>query len=78
VPEGPQRRELSVADLLSSSGTGSMTEGMRGNIAARAMEADRLAERIAAEHAAEKARAAATAVAEPETGDAQDAPEEQA
>lgn len=56
IAEGP--RVLSVKDLVSSAGTGSMTEGMRGTLAARAMEADRLAERRVAELAAKKARAA--------------------
>ena len=56
VPEGP--RVLSVKDLVSSAGTGSMTEGTRGTLAARAMEADRLAERRVAELTAKKARAA--------------------
>lgn len=50
VAEGP--RFLSVADLVSSAGTGSMTEGTRGTLAARAMEADRLAERRIAEREA--------------------------
>lgn len=56
VPEGP--RVLSVTELLSTAGTGSMTEGTRGTLAARAMEADRLAERRVAELSASKARAA--------------------
>lgn len=50
--EGP--RVLSIADLVSSAGTGSMTEGTRGTLAARAMEADRLAERRIAERQAAK------------------------
>jgi NADH-quinone oxidoreductase subunit J len=70
VPEAPERRAISVADMLSSSGTGSMTEGMRGTLAARAMEADRLAERVAAERAAEQVRAASVSVAEPGDDDA--------
>lgn len=56
VPEGP--RVLSVKDLVSSAGTGSMTEGTRGTLAARGMEADRLAERRVAEANAKKARTA--------------------
>jgi len=59
IAEGPQM--LSVQDLVSSAGTGSMTEGMRGTLAARAMEADRLAERRVAEANAAKTRAAARA-----------------
>lgn len=55
IPEGP--RVMAVTDLLSSAGTGSMTEGTRGTLAARGMEADRLAERRVAERNAEKARA---------------------
>lgn len=54
IPEGP--RVLAVRDLVSSAGTGSMTEGMRGTLAARAMEADRLAERRMAEVALAKAK----------------------
>jgi NADH-quinone oxidoreductase subunit J len=63
IAEGP--RVLSVTDLVSSAGTGSMTEGMRGTLAARAMEADRLAERKMAEaaHAKKKADAAPAAPA---------------
>ncbi|MDQ8046329.1 MAG: NADH-quinone oxidoreductase subunit J [Solirubrobacteraceae bacterium] len=56
VAEGP--RVLSVTELVSSAGTGSMTEGTRGTLAARAMEADRLAERRVAELNAAKNRAA--------------------
>jgi NADH-quinone oxidoreductase subunit J len=62
VAEGP--RVLSVHDLVSSAGTGSMTEGTRGTLAARGMEADRLAERRVAEINAAKARAAHKAEAE--------------
>lgn len=58
VPEAP--RVLSVTDLVSPAGTGSMTEGTRGTLAARAMEADRLAERRVAEaEAMKRARSAA-------------------
>ncbi|MBO9533175.1 MAG: NADH-quinone oxidoreductase subunit J [Solirubrobacteraceae bacterium] len=62
IPEGP--RVLSVTDLVSTAGTGSMTEGMRGTLAARAMEADRLAERRMAEAALAKAGKVAPAEAE--------------
>ncbi len=62
VAEGP--RVLSVSDLVSSAGTGSMTEGMRGTLAARAMEADRLAERRMAEAALQKAGKSTPARAE--------------
>jgi NADH-quinone oxidoreductase subunit J len=72
IPEGP--RIVSVKDVLSSAGTGSMTEGTRGPIAARGMEADRLAEKRIAEHNARKARdaelAAAKATADSEEGSA--------
>ncbi len=61
IPEGP--RILSVKDLVSSAGTGSMTEGTRGTLAARGMEADRLAERRVAEAQAAKARDAAKSAA---------------
>lgn len=62
IAEGP--RVLSVSDLVSTAGTGSMTEGMRGTLAARAMEADRLAERRMAEAALAKAGKSAPAQAE--------------
>jgi len=69
-PNAP--REISVAELLSTSGTGSMTEGTRGVIAARAMEADREAERVIAQRAAER-RAAERAAAEQAERDARQA-----
>jgi NADH-quinone oxidoreductase subunit J len=62
IAEGP--RVISVTELVSSAGTGSMTEGMRGTLAARAMEADRLAERRMAEAALAKAGKASPAEAE--------------
>lgn len=70
IPEGP--RVMSVTELLSTAGTGSMTEGTRGTLAARAMEADRLAERVVAERAraAKKAEAEEQAPATDEKGDA--------
>lgn len=55
IPEGP--RVVSVTELLSTAGTGSMTEGTRGTLAARAMEADRLAERVVAERNRKAAQA---------------------
>lgn len=61
IPEGP--RVVAVSELLSTAGTGSMTEGTRGTIAARAMEADRLAEQRIAEAARAKANADAKATA---------------
>ena len=76
VPESPQRRSISVSEMLSSSGTGSMTEGMRGTLAARAMEADRLSERVAAERAAEKSRDSSVGVADPD-GEQADKPTEE-
>ncbi|MDO9352722.1 MAG: NADH-quinone oxidoreductase subunit J [Solirubrobacteraceae bacterium] len=74
IPEGP--RVVSVKELLSSAGTGSMTEGTRGPIAARGMEADRLAEKRVAEHNARKARDAELAAAKQASATADaDAPE---
>lgn len=67
IPEGP--RVISVVDLVPSAGTGSMTEGMRGTLAARAMEADRLAERRVAEAAHAKARAEREAAASDGAGE---------
>lgn len=61
VPEGP--RVVAVTDLVSAAGTGSMTEGTRGTLAARAIEADRLAEQRVAEAARAKAAADAAAQA---------------
>lgn len=61
VPEGP--RVVAVTDLVSAAGTGSMTEGTRGTLAARAMEADRLAEQRVAEATRAKAEADAAAQA---------------
>lgn len=53
IPEGP--RVVAVTDLVPSAGTGSMTEGTRGTLAAREMERDRLAERAkAADELAER------------------------
>ncbi len=54
---------VAVTDLVSAAGTGSMTEGTRGTLAARAMEADRLAEQRVAEAARAKAAADAAAQA---------------
>jgi NADH-quinone oxidoreductase subunit J len=65
IAEGP--RVLAVTDLVSSAGTGSMTEGTRGTLAARAMEADRRAERVMAERIAAKAKADAAPPAEPDS-----------
>lgn len=67
IPEGP--RVVSVTELLSTAGTGSMTEGTRGTLAARAMEADRLAERVVAERARKDKQAEAKSDAKGE-GDA--------
>lgn len=83
-PEAPEA--IAVTDLLSTAGTGSMTEGTRGVLAARAMEADREAERIVAERIAAKRHAARRAVGEggdpehpgePLPGDADAAPAEE-
>ncbi len=63
LAEGP--RVLAVTDLVPSAGTGSMTEGTRGTLAARAMEADRLAERVVAE----RTRAAKAAAEKTDAGD---------
>ncbi len=65
IPEGP--RVLAVTDLVPSAGTGSMTEGTRGTLAARAMEADRLAERVVAERTRQAAKAAEAKAAEAKT-----------
>lgn len=62
VAEGP--RFIGAEDFVPtalSAGTGSMTEGTRGTLAARAMEADRLAERVVAERIAAKSREQAKA-----------------
>ncbi|MBJ7472447.1 MAG: NADH-quinone oxidoreductase subunit J [Solirubrobacteraceae bacterium] len=61
IAEGP--RVLAVTDLVPSAGTGSMTEGTRGTLAARAMEADRLAERVIAERTSAAKKAAEQAEA---------------
>ncbi len=74
IAEGPER--ISVTDLVSTAGTGSMTEGTRGVLAARAMEADREAERVIARRLAERQAAenAAEREAADNAGDAQASP----
>lgn len=79
IAEGPRVlsvKDFAAGDLVPSAGTGSMTEGTRGTLAARAMEADRLAERRIAERllAQEKIDKAAASPANDEDAPAGDQP----